>query len=125
MISTGFFQRLFVDALTWFYKFFCYSERSCTPFYGSMAFCFQCVSNSEVGVVERLGKFAGLASPGLNIICWPIDNVSTTCATSAIYLCVFYSYSRGLNLYHLSRAVQKPYSPGAFPSTRTRNNVPS
>ena len=45
----------------------------------SMAFCFQCVSNSEVGVVERLGKFTGLASPGLNCILWPIDNVSTTC----------------------------------------------
>lgn len=41
----------------------------------NMAFCFQCVSNSEVGVVERLGKFTGLASPGLNCICWPLDVV--------------------------------------------------
>lgn len=43
----------------------------------NMAFCFQCVSNSEVGVVERLGKFTGLAAPGLNCILWPIDVVST------------------------------------------------
>lgn len=42
----------------------------------NMAFCLQCVSNSEVGIIERLGKYTGLASPGLNCILWPIDVVS-------------------------------------------------
>ncbi|CAN0153152.1 unnamed protein product [Hapterophycus canaliculatus] len=46
-----------------------------------MALCLQCVSNSEVGVVERLGKFTGLASPGLNCICWPLDVVVARIST--------------------------------------------
>ncbi|CAM9975816.1 unnamed protein product [Ectocarpus sp. 6 AP-2014] len=46
-----------------------------------MAFCFQCVSNSEVGVVERLGKFTGLAAPGLNCILWPIDVIVAKIST--------------------------------------------
>lgn len=46
-----------------------------------MALCLQCVSNSEVGIIERLGKFTGLASPGLNCILWPIDVVSYTSAS--------------------------------------------
>ncbi|CAM9915489.1 unnamed protein product, partial [Ectocarpus fasciculatus] len=52
-----------------------------TPPSSNMAFCFQCVSNSEVGVVERLGKFTGLAAPGLNCILWPIDNIVAKIST--------------------------------------------
>lgn len=41
-----------------------------------MACCFQCIPNAEVGVIERFGKFQGLASPGFTCICWPCDSVS-------------------------------------------------
>lgn len=86
----------------------------------SMAFCFQCVSNSEVGVVERLGKFTGLASPGLNCILWPIDNVSTTLhlqvATDSSYYLGCYCY-RDLRPFHLPRCVQILSRPPFVPST--------
>lgn len=30
----------------------------------NMACCFQCIPNAEIGVIERLGKYQGLAQPG-------------------------------------------------------------
>mmetsp|Transcript_18580 Transcript_18580/g.25775 ORF Transcript_18580/g.25775 Transcript_18580/m.25775 type:complete len:282 (+) Transcript_18580:135-980(+) len=38
-------------------------------------FCFQCVRQQEVGVVEDLGQFKTLLNPGLHCILWPITNI--------------------------------------------------
>ncbi|KAL7576044.1 hypothetical protein ACA910_000831 [Epithemia clementina (nom. ined.)] len=40
--------------------------------------CFQCIRTQEVGIVEDLGNFKRLLSPGLSIICWPCSNVVGT-----------------------------------------------
>jgi len=36
-------------------------------------FCCACVSSGEIGIVEKFGKFQRLASPGLQVICWPFE----------------------------------------------------
>eukprot|EP00904_Undaria_pinnatifida_P012412 jgi/Undpi1/8300/HiC_scaffold_25.g10769.m1 len=46
-----------------------------------MAFCCQCVPNSEIGVVERLGRYTTLAQPGFNWICWPLDKIVARLST--------------------------------------------
>jgi len=38
--------------------------------------CIQCIQTSTVGVIERCGKFQGLATPGLNCLFWPFDTVA-------------------------------------------------
>jgi hypothetical protein len=38
-------------------------------------FCFECVDTATLGVVERLGSFTRMLSPGLNIVAWPIESV--------------------------------------------------
>mmetsp|Transcript_33635 Transcript_33635/g.44385 ORF Transcript_33635/g.44385 Transcript_33635/m.44385 type:complete len:293 (+) Transcript_33635:144-1022(+) len=38
--------------------------------------CFQCVGTANVGVIERCGKFQGLATPGLNCLLWPLDSIA-------------------------------------------------
>ena len=38
-------------------------------------FCIECVDTASVGIVERLGNFTGVLSPGLNLIAWPLDSV--------------------------------------------------
>jgi len=37
--------------------------------------CVQCVRTQNIGVVEDLGQFKTLLSPGLHIVCWPIASV--------------------------------------------------
>lgn len=37
--------------------------------------CIVCVQTSEVGIVERLGKFARLQGPGINFFCYPFEGV--------------------------------------------------
>lgn len=37
--------------------------------------CIQCVRTQNIGVVEDLGQFKTLLSPGLHIVCWPIASV--------------------------------------------------
>ncbi|CAM9777825.1 unnamed protein product [Ascophyllum nodosum] len=46
-----------------------------------MACCFQCIPNAEIGVIERLGKFQALASPGFHCILWPFDNIVARIST--------------------------------------------
>mmetsp|Transcript_16135 Transcript_16135/g.19407 ORF Transcript_16135/g.19407 Transcript_16135/m.19407 type:complete len:283 (-) Transcript_16135:219-1067(-) len=41
----------------------------------SGCFCFQCVRQQEVGVVEDLGQFKTLLNPGLHCILWPVTNI--------------------------------------------------
>jgi len=36
--------------------------------------CFT-ISTSEVGVVERWGKYSGLVQPGLGLLCWPVSQL--------------------------------------------------
>lgn len=43
---------------------------------GCSCFCVQCVRTQNVGVVEDLGQFKTLLSPGLHCLCWPIANVA-------------------------------------------------
>lgn len=38
--------------------------------------CCQWISDDEVGVIGRLGKFHGVAQPGFKCLLWPIDTVS-------------------------------------------------
>eukprot|EP00977_Amphora_coffeiformis_P012972 scaffold3330_cov164-Amphora_coffeaeformis.AAC.4 len=40
--------------------------------------CFTCVRTQSVGIVEDLGQFKQLLSPGLHILLWPIQNVVGT-----------------------------------------------
>jgi len=40
-----------------------------------MVCCIECTNEGTVGVVERLGNFAGVITPGLNTICWPCSTV--------------------------------------------------
>lgn len=44
----------------------------------SGCFCLQCVRTQEVAVLEDLGQFKNLLSPGLNITCWPISQIAGT-----------------------------------------------
>lgn len=37
--------------------------------------CFQCIRQTEVGVVEDLGQFKRLLGPGIHCIMWPITNI--------------------------------------------------
>jgi len=37
--------------------------------------CLACVRTQEVGVVEDLGQFKQLLSPGLHCLCWPLQSV--------------------------------------------------
>jgi len=37
--------------------------------------CVQCVRTQNIGVVEDLGQFKTLLSPGCHIVCWPIASV--------------------------------------------------
>eukprot|EP01006_Ploeotia_vitrea_P030957 TRINITY_DN63274_c0_g1_i2.p1 TRINITY_DN63274_c0_g1~~TRINITY_DN63274_c0_g1_i2.p1 ORF type:complete len:297 (-),score=2.80 TRINITY_DN63274_c0_g1_i2:167-1057(-) len=37
--------------------------------------CFACVPEQSVGIVENLGKYDRVISPGLSIVMWPIANV--------------------------------------------------
>lgn len=37
--------------------------------------CLACVRTQEVGVVEDLGQFKQLLSPGLHFLCWPLQTV--------------------------------------------------
>ena len=41
--------------------------------------CFQCVTTSEIGIVERCGKYKRLAPPGLRLVCWPLETVAGRC----------------------------------------------
>lgn len=43
-----------------------------------MAWCIQCVSTGNIGVVERFGKFSHTANPGMNCILWPIYTLPQT-----------------------------------------------
>eukprot|EP00522_Entomoneis_paludosa_P007889 CAMPEP_0172446538 /NCGR_PEP_ID=MMETSP1065-20121228/6120_1 /TAXON_ID=265537 /ORGANISM="Amphiprora paludosa, Strain CCMP125" /LENGTH=282 /DNA_ID=CAMNT_0013197683 /DNA_START=181 /DNA_END=1029 /DNA_ORIENTATION=- len=40
--------------------------------------CFQCIRTQEVGIVEDLGQFKRLLSPGLTVIAWPCSSVVGT-----------------------------------------------
>jgi regulator of protease activity HflC (stomatin/prohibitin superfamily) len=40
--------------------------------------CCQCVRTQEVGIVEDLGQFKRLLSPGCTFVCWPCGNVVGT-----------------------------------------------
>jgi len=42
--------------------------------YGCM--CFQCVRTTEIGIVERWGKYENLVDPGFHFLCWPISDIS-------------------------------------------------
>ncbi|CAN0034760.1 unnamed protein product [Pylaiella littoralis] len=46
-----------------------------------MACCFQCIPNAEIGVIERLGKYQGLAQPGFTCILWPFDKIVAKLST--------------------------------------------
>lgn len=37
--------------------------------------CIQCVRTQNVGVVEDLGQFKTLLSPGMHFLCWPFSNI--------------------------------------------------
>lgn len=37
--------------------------------------CIQCVRTQNVGVVEDLGQFKRLLSPGMHFLCWPLSNI--------------------------------------------------
>lgn len=37
--------------------------------------CIVCIQTGEIGVVERLGKFDRLVSPGINFMCCPVEYV--------------------------------------------------
>ena len=37
--------------------------------------CFVCLHQTDYGVLERLGKFVTVLTPGLNCICWPLSSV--------------------------------------------------
>jgi len=37
--------------------------------------CIQCIRTQEIGVIEFLGEFKRLVSPGLSCICWPLESV--------------------------------------------------
>ena len=43
---------------------------------GSGCCCLICVRQNEVGVVEDLGQFKKLLSPGLHCLCWPFQQVA-------------------------------------------------
>ncbi|CAM9975749.1 unnamed protein product [Ectocarpus sp. 6 AP-2014] len=47
----------------------------------NMACCFQCIPNAEIGVIERLGKYQGLAQPGFTCILWPLDSIVAKLST--------------------------------------------
>lgn len=38
-------------------------------------FCAQCVRTQEVGIVEDLGQFKRILSPGLHCIVWPLQSI--------------------------------------------------
>uniref|UniRef100_A0A7S4E3K8 Band 7 domain-containing protein n=1 Tax=Pelagomonas calceolata TaxID=35677 RepID=A0A7S4E3K8_9STRA len=38
--------------------------------------CFQCVTTSEIGIIERCGRYERLAPPGLRCVCWPLETVA-------------------------------------------------
>mmetsp|Transcript_6494 Transcript_6494/g.13391 ORF Transcript_6494/g.13391 Transcript_6494/m.13391 type:complete len:278 (-) Transcript_6494:202-1035(-) len=38
--------------------------------------CVVCIQTSEVGIVERLGKFSRVLSPGINFLCCPVEIVA-------------------------------------------------
>jgi len=40
--------------------------------------CIVCVQTSEVGIVERLGKYSRIVTPGINFFCCPIEYVAKT-----------------------------------------------
>lgn len=40
--------------------------------------CVQCIRTQEVGIVEDLGQFKKLLSPGLHLMCWPFSGVVGT-----------------------------------------------
>lgn len=40
--------------------------------------CFQCIRTQEVGIVEDLGQFKRLVSPGCNFVLWPCSGVVGT-----------------------------------------------
>lgn len=42
---------------------------------GCSCCCIQCVRTQNIGVVEDLGQFKTLLSPGLHFVCWPISSV--------------------------------------------------
>jgi len=50
---------------------------------------FQCVRTQEVGIVEDLGQFKRLLSPGLHIIMWPCSSVVGTLSLRIQQLDVF------------------------------------
>jgi len=39
--------------------------------------CIQCIRQQEVAVVENLGQYSSLLDPGLQVICWPIQSVTS------------------------------------------------
>lgn len=40
--------------------------------------CFQCVRTSTIGIVEELGQFKKVVSPGFQFILWPIQSIVAT-----------------------------------------------
>jgi regulator of protease activity HflC (stomatin/prohibitin superfamily) len=40
--------------------------------------CIVCIQTSEVGIVERLGKFSRIVTPGINLFCCPVEYVAET-----------------------------------------------
>lgn len=43
-----------------------------------MAFCFQCIRTGTIGIVEELGQFKKVISPGFQFILWPVQTVVKT-----------------------------------------------
>jgi hypothetical protein len=46
------------------------------PALGGQCFCWVCVRTQEVAVVEDLGQYKAMLSPGLNFICCPLSSVA-------------------------------------------------
>uniref|UniRef100_A0A7S1UF41 Band 7 domain-containing protein n=1 Tax=Phaeomonas parva TaxID=124430 RepID=A0A7S1UF41_9STRA len=43
--------------------------------------CCVCINTSEVGVVERLGQYSRLLTPGWNWIAWPVEALNCSMST--------------------------------------------
>ena len=52
------------------------THRDCQP-----CCCFWTVSTGSVGIIERLGQFDQIATPGLNVFCWPLSQGVGMCST--------------------------------------------
>lgn len=50
--------------------------------------CFQCISQGQIGIVERFGTYSHPAEPGLNWMCWPMDNIPITLSARVQQLAV-------------------------------------